>query len=343
MRTPHARGPVSAAVLAALRGEQRLDVARLSEAVHAPRADVLADDDLQLALWVCYELHYAGFEDVAEDWEWDPDLLAVRRDVEALVETDLRRRTRPAVDEALAHPGAVPARVFALADADDGPSLASFLHRKADREQLLEAVVHRSVYQLKEADPETWAIPRISGPPKVALVEVQYDEYGAGRPERQHAHLYARGMQACGLDPAYGAYVDRLPATTLCLANTMSLFGLHRRLRGAAVGHFAMVEVTSSLPCRKYVGGIERLGLPQELADYFDEHIEADAVHEHLATRDICGALVAQEPGLLEDVLFGAAACLLTDRLMAEQMLGAWEQGRTSLRVEVPAPAGAVA
>jgi hypothetical protein len=312
--------------------------------VNAPHADVLVDDDLQLTLWVCYELHYGGFDDVGEDWEWDPGLLTVRRDVEALFEAALRRRTRSVVDAALAAEGEVADRLFALAEGDDGPPLAAYLHRKATKEQFLEGVLHRSVYQLKEADPETFAIPRISGAAKVALVEIQYDEYGSGRPERQHARLYADGMAACGLDPSYGAYVDRLPASTLCLANTMSLFGLHRRLRGSAVGHFAMVEVTSSLPCRKYVGGIERLGLPKELADYFDEHVEADAVHEHVATRDVCGALVEQEPQLLEDVLFGAAACLLTDALVAQHMLGAWEHGRSSLRPERPrVPAGAVA
>ncbi len=343
MRTPSPRGPVSAAVLAALRGERDLDVPALRALVNAPHADVLLDEDLQLALWACYELHYGGFDDVADEREWDPGLLTVRRDLEALVEAALRRGTRPVVDAALGAGGDVAERLFALAEEDDGPSLAAFLHRRATEEQFLEAVVHRSVYQLKEADPETWAIPRLPGPAKVAMVEVQYDEYGGGRPERQHARLYADGMAACGLDPAYGAYVDRLPASTLCLANTMSLFGLHRRLRGSAVGHFAMVEATSSLPCRKYVGGIERLGLPQELADYFDEHVEADAVHEHLVVGDVCGALVETEPELLEDVLFGAAACLLTDRLVAEQMLGAWEQERSSLRPERRVPAGAVA
>ena len=343
MRTPRRRGPVSEAVVAALRGERDLDVPALRALVRRPRADLLGDDDLQLALWVCYELHYAGFDDVDDRWEWDPDLLAVRAEIEARFEAELRRRTRSTVRAALDDDGDVAARLFALAHRDDGPSLAAFLHRHAGAEQFLEAVVHRSVYQLKEADPETWAIPRLQGAAKVALVEVQYDEYGAGRPERQHARLYARGMEACGLDPTYGAYVDRLPGTTLALANAMSLLGLHRRLRGAAVGHFATVEVTSSLPCRKYVGGIERLGLPQELADYFDEHVEADAVHEQVATRDICGALVAQEPQLLEDVFFGAAVCLLTDRLVAEQVLGAWEQGGSSLLAEPAATAGAVA
>ena len=52
--------------------------------------------------------------------------------------------------------------------------------------------MHRSAYQLKEADPHSWALPRLSGPPKAALVEVQADEYGGGRPERIHAELFAK-------------------------------------------------------------------------------------------------------------------------------------------------------
>jgi hypothetical protein len=127
------------------------------------------------------------------------------------------------------------------------------------------------------------------------------------------------------------------------MSNVVSMFGLHRRLRAASVGHLATVEVTSSLPCRKYVQGIERLGLAREMADYFDEHVEADAVHEHVATRDICAALVEREPALVEDVFFGAAVCLLVDRLHAEHLLGAWEQGGSSLRPAALPARGAVA
>ncbi len=58
--------------------------------------------------------------------------------------------------------------------------------------------MHRSAYQLKEADPHSWAIPRLSGPPKAALVEIQADEYGGGRPDRMHAELFADAMEALG-------------------------------------------------------------------------------------------------------------------------------------------------
>ena len=69
--------------------------------------------------------------------------------------------------------------------ADEAPSVSSFIEREATAEQLLEFMVHRSAYQLKEADPHSWALPRLWGRPKAAMVEVQADEYGNGR---EHGH-----------------------------------------------------------------------------------------------------------------------------------------------------------
>jgi hypothetical protein len=126
--------------------------------------------------------------------------------------------------------------------------------------------------------------------------------------------------------------VDATPGPTLALNNTMSLFGLHRRLRGAALGHLAAFETTSSLPCRRFVSGMQRLGFRQVVWDYFDEHVEADAVHEQVALRDICGNLVTAEPALREDVLLGAAVCMLMDAVAAEPALEAWRSGRSALR-----------
>jgi hypothetical protein len=71
--------------------------------------------------------------------------------------------------------------------------------REATLEQAKEFVVLRSVYQLKEADPHTWAIPRLRGRAKSAMVEIQADEYGGGKPGRIHAELFARTMQGLGL------------------------------------------------------------------------------------------------------------------------------------------------
>jgi hypothetical protein len=111
----------------------------------------------------------------------------------------------------------------------------------------------------------------------------------------------------------------------------MSLFGLQRRLRGAALGHLAAFEATSSLPCRRIAAGIERVGLPAATAAYFHEHVEADAVHEQVAVRDVCGGLVESEPALLPDVLFGVAGCLYIDALDGEHLLSHWRHETSEL------------
>ena len=170
-------------------------------------------------------------------------------------------------------------------------------------------------------------------------MEIQADEYGNGRLDRMHAELFRRTLDRLGLDTGYGAYLDVVPAVTLATNNMMSLFGMHRRLRGALLGHLAAFEMTSSLPNRRYGNGLRRLGLDEVATGFYDEHVEADAVHEQIAAHDLCGGLVRVEPQLAGDVLFGAAAALAVDRLFAAHVLGSWADGRSSLRDPSPTPA----
>jgi hypothetical protein len=149
---------------------------------------------------------------------------------------------------------------------------------------------------------------------------------GAARPSRLHQTMFGDALEGSGLDRRSGAYVDEATAETLATSNVASLFCLNRRLRGAAMGHFAAFESTSSVPCRKIVRGITRVGLPGVVAAYFEEHVEADAVHEQVAVRHICGRLTEQEPQLTEDVFFGAASCLLVDATAGERLLCAWQE-----------------
>jgi Iron-containing redox enzyme len=292
--------------------------------------DPLADEDLQLALYCCYELSYRGFDAVDERWEWAPALLAFRAGLERAFEAALRDCVAEPPATIAAEESDVALR--AIVDSDDGPSLSLHLARNGTRDELLEFMVHRSAYQLKEADPHSWALPRLHGVPKAALVEVQADEYGGGRAERIHAELFARSMRALGLDPAYGAYLDRIPGPTLATVNLMSLFGLHRRLRGAIVGHLAVFEMTSSIPNGRYAQCLRRLGYDGDATEFFDEHVEADAVHESIAAVDLAGGLIRQDPGLAADVLFGAAALVDLDARWARWVLSRWNDGSSSLR-----------
>jgi hypothetical protein len=316
---PAPRGPWSERVIAEVTGT-------------GPARDVcavpdlpLADDDLQLALYVCYELSYRGFAGVPDEMEWHPGVLGLRADMEAVFEAALAER--------MPSDGVAPDVAAFLRDLDARSEmlLARHLAREATLEQTREFVIHRSAYHLKEADPHSFAIPRLSGAVKTAFVEIQADEYGGGKPERAHARLFATMMSGLGLDPAYGAYLDAIPGTTLATVNLMSLFGLHRRWRGAAVGHLALFELGSPRPNRLYGDGLRRLGCGPEVTDFHDEHVEADAAHSMIATYDLADRLSREEPGLAADIVFGARALDLLDGAAAEHMLRSWRAGRSSL------------
>ncbi|WP_457205400.1 iron-containing redox enzyme family protein [Nocardioides sp. P5_C9_2] len=314
---PTPRGAVSGALVSALSGNflERLPAWPDPDEVEQRRTE-----DDTLALWVLHELAYRGFTDVDERWEWHPDLVALRWRLEGELEQRLRKRM-PATDRS----GDLVRDLSDLIAGDDGPSLARHLQRHGSVEQAHDLLRQRSLYHLKEADPTTWVIPRLgSGTAKAALVEVQYDEYGAGDPRRLHHRLFARGMEACGLTSEPNAYVDEAITEVLEQNNATSMFGMHRRLRGAALGHFAAFESTSSVPSRQLVQGFERLGIPPEMRAYYDEHVEADSVHDQVAVREICGTLVTNEPALAEDVLFGAWTCLDLEAHTATAMLARW-------------------
>jgi hypothetical protein len=335
MRTPRPRGLISIALLDHLTSPPHPLPAVLTRHIRelpvtSPNA-ALYDEDLQISLWACYELSYRGFDNVDDAWETEPSLIAVRAALEERFLGALRHLTADAPLDPVA-PEAIPAALTAVIDADDGPSLATYLQREATAEQFGEFVAHRSIYHLKEADPHSWAIPRISGRAKAALVEIQADEYGGGRFERMHSELFRTMMRDLGLDDAYGAYLNQVPAVTLAVSNTMSLFGLHRRFTPALLGHLAAFEMTSSLPNRRYGNGLRRLGHNPATTFFYDEHVEADAVHEQIAAHDLCGGYAHDHPGATSDILFGAACALAADNAMAEHLLTRWKDGRSSLR-----------
>ncbi|BFO18925.1 hypothetical protein SHKM778_53130 [Streptomyces sp. KM77-8] len=115
-------------------------------------------DDLQLALYLCYELHYRGFADAA-DLEWDPGLLGVRAALEERFLAALRADARR-------HDGVEEAFAGILVEPVDGTGVSHFLRDEGELWQLREYAAQRSLYHLKEADPHAWVLPRLWGAPR---------------------------------------------------------------------------------------------------------------------------------------------------------------------------------
>jgi hypothetical protein len=328
---PAPRGPVSDRLLSVLRRSPGTPVT-----VPACTDDPLTGEDTHLALATLYELHYRGIAGVDERWEWDPGLLAARAELEAHFEAGLREAVGalPQVDDATAF-------LQALTADGDGPSLSSFLEDRATLAQFQEQAIHRSAWQLKEADPHSWAIPRLAGRPKAALIEIQADEYGEGVERDIHAELYALTMERLGLSASYHAYIDVLPGITLATVNLVSMFGLHRRWLGALVGHLAVFEMTSTTTMARYAAALRRMDFDPWTCLFYDTHVVADAHHQTVAAVELVGGLLEQAPERTEDVVFGALALGRLEGVLTDHILTRWERGETSLLapVDLPDPA----
>jgi hypothetical protein len=315
---PEPRGPLSDAVVTALADGSGDPLA----AADARGAEAFGED-LQLALYICYELHYQAFGGVDSAWEWDPELLRLRGAME--------RRFLSALGATLGRRGEDVDAALRRVLTDSPPSVSAYLRDEGEWWQMREYLVHRSLYHLKEADPHAWVIPRLRGRAKAALVAVEFDEFGGGREERMHARLFADLMAGAGLDPHYGHYLGVVPAVTLATVNMMSLFGLHRAMRGALVGHFAAAEITTAPNAQRMADALERLGAEPRCVVFFTEHVEADAVHEQVLRNDVIGDLVAHEPELAADVVMGMRATEILEDRLGTHLLDRWRAGRSSL------------
>ena len=99
---PPPRGPLSASILGYVTGTRP----RLS-ASEGPdgSADALGDDDLHLALYLCYELHYRGLPGVPDALECDLEVLRFRAGLERRFEQALREAVHPGPVDAGEVPG----------------------------------------------------------------------------------------------------------------------------------------------------------------------------------------------------------------------------------------------
>jgi hypothetical protein len=321
MRLPSARGPMSELVLDILAGSGSSLAGLANDGALDGRSD-----DVQLALYLCYEVQYAGLPGT-EHLEWDTRLIEIRALLERAFVTALDQEIAQSTAGPVSAPSssrAVGATIRQLLDADDGPSLSRYMETTGTLDQMRDVVVHRSAYQLKEGDPHTAGVQRLLGRAKQILVEIQAGEYGADAPGRRtHAALFAETMCTLGLDPRPNAYLGVQPASSLAISNLISMFGFNRRWRGALVGQLAAFEMTSVVPMGRYAAGLRRMGAPERARRFYEIHVMADAEHEVMAL-DMVEQQCTLEPATADDVIFGVQSTLVVERWFAETLLGTW-------------------
>ena len=295
-------------------------------------------DDLQLALYVLYELHYQGFQDVPDSLEWDSGLLACRAALEdrflgALREdlpVDATETAAQALDDSSSNRSATTAPASRTSSATKALSNTCAHTRRSAR-----STTSRKRTRTPGSFPGSTAGPRRPWSPSSSTSSAP------AAPTSPCPVCSPTSWRIWGWTPRYGRYADAAPAEALATVNLMSLFGLHRALRAALVGHFAAVEVTSSPGSRRLAEAMRRVGAGPAAVRFYTEHVTADAVHEQVVRHDVVGGLLEDEPHLDADVVFGVHATTYLETRLSDRLLGAWRTGATGLREDTWLPVSA--
>ena len=221
-----------------------------------------------------------------EDWEWHPSLLGLRSGSERRHFAALRDAGRAAGRR----PGCRSTGLAELVAADDGPSLSSHGQAARDLDQFREFVAHRSVYHLRRRTRTAGRSPGSAVRRRPRWWRSRPTSTATAAPDRMHAELFA-GAPSTGWawTPTYGAHVDEAPGGDVGDHQPDVAVRAAPTLAWRALGHLAAFEMTSSLPNRRYGNGLRRLGFDELATRFYDEHVEADAVHEQIAAHDMCG------------------------------------------------------
>ena len=318
---PRARGQLSEFVLGSFKSDSTFS--RMLPSVQV--ADPLNDDDFQLALFLCYELHYRSVSYL--ELEWDPVLLSLRRDMEDVFVRGLRRygyqvESRP--EHALA-------TLDAMVQATKVKDVAEYLEVRGTLDQMREYCVLRSVSLLRSGDASAFGVARLKGRAKAAMARIQFGELGCGDARAMNSSQFSTTMTSLQLDPNYGAYTDHLPAVSLAAANLEWLFGLHQKWRGALVGQLTVGKMLSVDAMDHCCHAMQRLEGNAAGSQYFDARLNTDPIHAFIARNQLVAGLLETDPTLIDDVLFGARAHLALEDNLAHYVLAAWSKDHSSL------------
>jgi hypothetical protein len=319
---PWPRGPLSAFVVSALQRQP----GTLGSTPPISRTDALSDDDFELALYLCYEMHFRGL--ASAEWAWDPGLKKFRSELERAFVNRLRDEIN---DFTMHYTFDTVSALDEVIEECAGSSLMSYFDDSGTIDQFREFCVHRSVYQFRADYNAPDTTPQSEFDPVPASTSVRFEDLGSSVDAQLRSSFFSTTMSSLGLDNSHGSYVEIVPGVTLATVNLKSMFSFHPHWRAAMFGHAAASEVTSLESMERYCRALNRFGLEAVGRRFVDVAVPFDARRPLIARNQVFAELLTAEPKLATDVIFGAAAVLLLEQRFADHLLDAWTEDRTSL------------
>lgn len=188
---------------------------------------------------------------------------------------------------------------------DDGPGqndpLFDWLATTADMEQMRWFLGQEAAGEAGFGD--LVALASIGMPDRVKLEMARnyWDEMGRGKADGMHDRLLRSVAEYLRVEEVVPPAKVR-PEPKL-LANVMAGFAFSRRHAFYAVGALGVVEMTAPGRVAKVAQGLERLGVPGSVRQYFDLHAVLDVKHSREWNAEVIDTLT---PGELREAAEGA-------------------------------------
>jgi Iron-containing redox enzyme len=257
--------------------------------------------DALSALLAIHALHTAPLWELngAERFQHDPDIVALKRDLEAR----LLDRLATGEGELPRLPGDAVAALRILAARDLVPDVYEWLGEAATLPELVEFIAIEGGPDGGFDDLVAICQVGLAGVPKVALATNYWDEMGRGNPAAVHTELHHRLVSALEL-PRLRA--EELPIEALERSALNGLLSTNRALQPEMIGALGLLELQAGPRCRRVVQALRRLGAPADAFPFYEEHAVADPRHGKGWLDRGVGTIVAAHPEWAPRIVRGA-------------------------------------
>lgn len=133
-----------------------------------------------------------------------------------------------------------------------------------------------------------------------------WDESGNGNPERTHVGLYQYLLTQRKILLPENNFTDLYSWEGYTGYNVFMLGATNRQYYYNSIGAMAMTELLDPPQYTKLVKGINRLGINENHALYYTEHIDVDVLHADGWLNNVIAPLVQDKPEALEGIFAGA-------------------------------------
>ncbi|MFY9487926.1 MAG: iron-containing redox enzyme family protein [Solirubrobacterales bacterium] len=238
--------------------------------------------------------------------------------------------TPPAEADALG--GWLESLVFGEHPAESG-RWGAFVRDSISHDQLCEIVAQRSLFFLREPDPWIYAVPTLTGGAKAGLIDLLLDEYGWGKLDHMHSSVYARLMQALGLESGIDHFEPVASWQYLATLNHQWMLSLMPEYSRRLLGTIYLTEADSPVAMTNYLAAWERLGVSDPaVREFYEIHVHADENHRDVALSEVAVPVSETEPAAAAQVAIGISDGRTVEAEFVEHLLERFSAGESSLR-----------